>query len=77
MITHQYSNVGFCKYKILIILCLSSYCLDKAPVSKALLVYVGSSHAATLIPSFTPFFRKIFTGDWRELFYYYAELLPL
>ena len=63
MITHQYSNVGFCKYKkYLSVSYIIFYYLDKAPVSKALLVYVGSSHAVTLIPSFTPFFRKIFTG---------------
>ena len=35
---------------------------DKAPVSKSLMVYIGCSHAATHVPAFAPFFRKMFTG---------------
>jgi len=40
----MYSNVGF----------------YKAPVSKTLMVYIGCSHAATHIPSLSPFFKRIF-----------------
>lgn len=47
VVVNQYSNVGF----------------YKAPVSKSLLVFVGGSHIATLIPSFSPFFRKIFSDS--------------
>jgi len=47
VVVNQYSNVGF----------------YKAPVSKSLLVFVGSSHIATLIPSFSPFFKKIFSDS--------------
>jgi len=47
VVVNQYSNVGF----------------YKAPVSKSLLIFVGSSHIATLIPSFSPFFKKIFSDS--------------
>lgn len=40
----MYSNVGF----------------YKAPVCKTLMVYIGCSHAATHIPSLSPFFKRIF-----------------
>lgn len=33
----------------------------KAPVCKSLMVYIGCSHAATHVPAFAPFFRKMFT----------------
>ena len=62
------SNVGFCKctnkFEILILLYKSpnlNVTSDKAPVCKTLLVYVGSSHAATHIPSLAPIFRKVFS----------------
>lgn len=46
-VINQYTNVGF----------------YKAPVSKTLMLIVGSSHAASHVPSFAPIFKKIFTDS--------------
>jgi len=46
-IINQYTNVGF----------------YKAPVSKTLMLVVGSTHGASHVPSFAPIFKKIFTGS--------------